>query len=105
MAINDTWTNPTSTSLDLAVGDVVTEATWDALVSNLYYLASSSGKLQLTRTGSTGSWQVLYTNGSGLGTFLALGKKDYVLLSASTAAAPTFSSLLRDNDTHRVMNY
>lgn len=105
MAISDTWTNPNSTTLDLATGDTVNETEWDALISNLYWLASSSGKVNLARAGSTGSWQVLYTNGSGTGTLLALGAAGTVLVSNSAASAPSFSPLLKDLDVHRVMSY
>lgn len=105
MAITDTWTNPNSTTIDIGVGDVLTETVYDNIISNLYYLASSSGKIALGRTGSTGSWQTVYTNASGVSTMLALGKKDYVLISNSTASAPSFSSLLKDMDVHRVMSY
>ena len=42
MAINETWTNPTSTDLDLGVGDIVTEDTWDKMISNLNRLGGTA---------------------------------------------------------------
>lgn len=38
MTVQDSWTDPTGATLDLATGDVVTEAIWDAIPSDLLYL-------------------------------------------------------------------
>ncbi len=43
MAITATWTPPAS--LDLATGAILTEAVWDALVSNFLYLAGAAGTI------------------------------------------------------------
>lgn len=44
MAVNNTWTDPSAGgALDLATGGTVTEAVWDATVSNLLHLGGTAG--------------------------------------------------------------
>ena len=43
MAIDTTWTNPTSTDIDLGTDDVLVEDTWDKVISNLNHLGGSDG--------------------------------------------------------------
>ncbi len=44
MTVNDTWTDPSEGgTMDLDVGDVLTEAVYDLILSNLKYVGGTTG--------------------------------------------------------------
>lgn len=45
MAVTATWTPPNGATLDKSTGDIITEAIWDAVMSNLMYLGGASGEI------------------------------------------------------------
>lgn len=102
MTVSNTWTNPSAGgALDLSAGAVVTEANWDAMVSNQLWLGGATGYTsQVGQTytadaqNTTSNTQTAIPNTAVLmtttgGTVLVFGSA--AVLCTSTAQLCTFS--------------
>ena len=61
MTVNSTWTDPSEGgTMDLDVGDVLTEAVYDRILSNLVYIGGTTGTDGYAGAGSVTQYDLMF---------------------------------------------
>lgn len=92
MTVTASWTSPAAAgTLDLAAGATLTEAVWDAMVSNFLYLGGTGGVVTYndgvgnTFTQSTTSSSFVAITGVVTGTLTLTGSTQFIFISGNFA--------------------